>query len=173
MQNRCMKCRKSNKAKWMNMSKWKEIETSEISNTKQKPFKNMRWKTPNSTMTHCSKVTACAVYQRGFGFKWQIVTKVRTRSPDIGPVALWVVLVQMPAGAELWASSHCCPLPAHTAHTSCRRPVPAGHAEDKISKHPHIIIFLVRSRENDQTGSRLLTPVIFHMSSPYCIVKNM
>lgn len=52
-------------------------------------------------------------------------------SPDIGPVVLWVVLVRMPVAPGLWASSHCCPRSAHTAHTSCRRPVPAGH------KHTH------------------------------------
>lgn len=56
-------------------------------------------------------------------------------SPDICPVVLWAALVQMLEVPGLWASSHCCPLPAHTARISCRRPEPAGHTDTHREKH--------------------------------------
>ena len=64
--------------------------------------------------------------------------RVMDHSPCIGPAELWVVLVPMLEAPGLWASSHCCPQPAHTAHTSCRRPAPAEHT------HTHTKTFSIK-----------------------------
>lgn len=71
-------------------------------------------------------------------------------SPGIVPAVLWAVPVRMLEEPGPWASSHCSPLPARTARTSYRRPVPTAWKKKK--KRTSFFFFLFANNKKKEWG---------------------